>query len=66
MEELEKLIKINKNRILIYRISEGYATPTYTIMEVFLKNSELVKTYELTNDYHQITFEEYFLKRCKC
>lgn len=38
MEELEKLIKINKNRILIYRISEGYATPTYTIMEVFLKN----------------------------
>ena len=53
MEELEKCITINENRILIYRISKGYAKPTYTIMEGFLKNSELVKTYELTqwDDY---------------
>jgi len=53
MKELEKHIKINKNRILIYRISEGYAKPTYTIMEGFLKNGELIKNYELSqwDDY---------------
>ena len=33
MEYLEKRIQINESRILIYKISAGYAKPTYTISE---------------------------------
>lgn len=47
MEYLEKRIKINENRILIYRISYGYVKPTFTISEGFIENDELVKTYDL-------------------
>jgi len=53
MEQFEKRIQINENRILIYRISEGYAKPTYTITEGFLENDEVIKTYSLSqwDDY---------------
>lgn len=55
MKELEKRIPINENRILIYRISPSpvYGKPTYTIMEGFLENGELIKTYDLSqwDDY---------------
>ena len=53
MEQLEKRIQINNNRILIYTISEGYAKPTYTIMEGFLENGDVIKTYSLSqwDDY---------------
>lgn len=47
MEYLEKRIKINENRILIYSISYGYAKPTFTISEGFREKDELVKTYDL-------------------
>ena len=53
MEDFEKRIQINDNRILIYNISKGYVKPTYTIMEGFIENGELVKTYSLSqwDDY---------------
>lgn len=53
MGQLEKRIEIDENRILIYNITEGYAKPTYTIMEGFLKNGEIIKTYNLSqwDDY---------------
>ncbi len=53
MENLEKRIQINDNRILIYTISKGYAKPTYTIMEGFLENDNVAKTYSLSqwDDY---------------
>ena len=53
MKDIEKRIEINNNRILIYRISEGYSKPTYTILEGFLENGELVKSYNLSqwDDY---------------
>ena len=53
MEPFEKRIQINKNRILIYRISKGYAKPTYTIEEGFIENREVIKTYSLSqwDDY---------------
>ena len=53
MEDLKKRIQIDDNRILIYKISEGYAKPTYTITEGFLENGELIKTYSLSqwDDY---------------
>ena len=53
MENLEKRIQINDNRILIYTISDGYAKPTYTIMEGFIKNGDVIKTYSLSqwDDY---------------
>ena len=53
MEEIEKRIQISENRILIYRILEGYAKPTYTIMEGFIENSDVIKTYSLSqwDDY---------------
>ena len=53
MEDLENRIQINDNRILIYRISEGYAKPTYTIMEGFIENGDVIKDYTLSqwDDY---------------
>jgi hypothetical protein len=53
MENLEKRIQINENRILIYRVSKGYVKPTYTISEGFIENGELIKTYDLSqwDDY---------------
>lgn len=53
MEQLEKRIKIDNNRILIYNISEGYAKPTYNITEGFLENDDVIKTYSLSqwDDY---------------
>lgn len=53
MEEFEKRIQINENRILIYSITGGYAKPTYTIQEGFLENGEVVKSYTLSqwDDY---------------
>ena len=53
MEEFEKRIEISKNRILIYRISEGYIKPTYTITEGFILNGEIIKDYMLSqwDDY---------------
>ena len=53
MNELEKRIKINENRILIYQISKGYAKPTYTITDGFLENGDIQKTYSLSqwDDY---------------
>ena len=53
MKEFEKRIKINENRVLIYKISEGYAKPTYTITEGFIENGEVKKTYSLSqwDDY---------------
>ena len=43
MKDIEKRIQMNDNRVLIYRISEGYAKPTYTIMEGFLDNGDVIK-----------------------
>ena len=53
MEYLEKKIQINENRILIFSITEGYAKPTFTIMEGFLENGNVIKTYSLSqwDDY---------------
>ncbi len=53
MEQLEKRIQINDNRILIYNISKGYAKDTYTIMEGFLDKGDVIKTYTLSqwDDY---------------
>ena len=47
MEYLEKRIKINENKILIYKIFHGYAKPTFIISEGFIEKGELVKTYDL-------------------
>jgi len=53
MADFEKRIELSENRILIYRISEGYAKPTFTITEGFLENGDLIKTYSLSqwDDY---------------
>ena len=53
MADFEKRIELSENRILIYRISEGYAKPTFTITEGFLENGNLIKTYSLSqwDDY---------------
>ena len=53
MADFEKKIELSENRILIYRISEGYLKPTYTITEGFLENGNLIKTYSLSqwDDY---------------
>ena len=53
MEQIEKRIQIDDNRVLIFNVTEGYAKPTYTIMEGFLENGDLVKTYSLSqwDDY---------------
>lgn len=50
---LRKKIQINENRILIFSITEGYAKPTFTIMEGFLENGNVIKTYSLSqwDDY---------------
>lgn len=51
---LEKEITIDENRILKYTVTTGYVKPTYYIIEGFLENGELKKTYSLsqTDDYH--------------
>ena len=53
MEQLEKRIQIDANRILIFSVTEGYAKPTFTIMEGFLENGDVIKTYSLSqwDDY---------------
>ena len=53
MADFEKRIELSENRILIYRMSEGYAKPTFTITEGFLENGDLIKTYSLSqwDDY---------------
>ena len=53
MADFEKRIELSENRILIYRMSEGYAKPTFTITEGFLENGNLIKTYSLSqwDDY---------------
>ena len=53
MKQLEKRMQIDDNRILIFNVSEGYAKPTITMMEGFLKNGDLIKTYSLSqwDDY---------------
>ena len=35
MKEVEKRIKINENRILIYNVLGGFTKPTYVISELF-------------------------------
>ena len=63
MEDLENRIQINDNRILIYRISEGYAKPTYTIMEGFIENGDVIKAkmtqtplMNITKNYKRVEF----------
>ena len=53
MNDLERKIKINDNRILIYTITPGYSKPTYTIMEGFIEDDNIIKTYSLSqwDDY---------------
>lgn len=53
MEQMEKRIQISDNRILIFNITQGYANPTFTIMEGFLENGDIIKTYSLSrwDDY---------------
>ena len=53
MIEYKKTIKINDDRILKFYISDGYAQPMYTIMEGFIENDEIKKTYNLSqwDDY---------------
>ena len=53
MKELEKRIKINDNRVLLYLISPGFAKRTFTITEGFILNGEILKTYSLSqwDDY---------------
>ncbi len=53
MKNFERRIQINDNRLLIYNISEGHIKPTYTIMEGFLENGDVIKTYNLSqwDDY---------------
>ena len=53
MEEFEKRIEINENRILIYKIIPDSFKPTYIITEGFFKDGEVEKTYTLSqgDDY---------------
>ena len=53
MQDLEKRIQINDNRVLIYSVVEGYAKPTYRIDEGFIENGDIIKTYCLSqwDDY---------------
>ena len=47
MIKYEKTIRINDDRILKYNISDGFAKDEYTIMEGFIKDDEIEKTYYL-------------------
>ena len=53
MEYLERRFQINENRVLIYRVSEGYAKPTFNITEGIMEGNKLLKTYDLSqwDDY---------------
>lgn len=53
MKIIENRFQINENRILIYIVSEGYAKPTYTISEGFIKDGVVIKDYYLSqwDDY---------------
>ncbi len=53
MKEVEKKIQVDDNRFLIYRITNGYVKPTYTITEGFLEDGILLSTYSLSqwDDY---------------
>ena len=53
MEDLEKRIQINDNRLFIYEITEGCVRPVYTIREGFLDNKQLTKSYSFSqsDDY---------------
>lgn len=53
MKEVEKRIKISENRVLIYKVLEGFTKPTYFISEGFIENGEILKTYDLNqwDDY---------------
>lgn len=53
MKKYEKTIRINDDRILKYNISDGFAKDEYTIMEGFIKDDEIEKTYNLSqwDDY---------------
>lgn len=71
MTEFKKRIDIDKNRILIYRISEGYIKPVFTISEGFIENGVVKKIYNLCqwddyglngwtsddNDINKLSFE---------
>ena len=47
MIKYEKTIRINDDRILKYNISDGFAKDEYIIMEGFIKDDEIEKTYYL-------------------
>lgn len=54
MSQIEKRIKINNNRTLIYNITKDSFITTYTIKEIFLENNKLKKIYTLSmwDDYN--------------
>ncbi len=54
MSQIEKRIKINNNRTLIYNITKDSFITTFTIKEIFLENNKLKKIYTLSvwDDYN--------------
>ena len=65
MENIEKVIKVNDNRIIRYNISDGYI-PIHTIREDFLENGKLIKNYQFSRwddygfkGYVSLNFEDF-------